>query len=516
MPSPDPEPENYSIDDMMDRLRSRGEGGSDGEAQLVTREDGTQVYRMRKRKRRSQQPKKDKDRRKKQFRVVQVVAAVGLVAATGAAFLASFLYLNSGVYKDSMVQRIGTWTGAEPKVTELRLTPVSVAASSLELKWPEGSALDSLKLGAIGGDLQAGALLGGKWKGNELYSAHGGTLVLRKPTAGGGPGLNLPVGTECPFQFRYRSSKFSVLSGDPAKPAFLIRDSEASLLMLNSAADAANLQIEGGSLRVGGWGEYGLGFASLQFGKGTVRVGGLRLTPASGGKGELRIDNPGEKPFDFSGGTSELGVKLFQMPLAALLGPSFGSWLSMTVETPEGAEGGTLSLRLGEAPSMSLRVPFRALSTTDTEAVGLPMFEVLATHLQEPWYQSPRFEVEAKGEAVKTAEGSGVENLKLEARGRLALNGKVFAKPDGTLDGTLEVGLPASAVANASSELRSVFSKKSGGWLWATVKVSGNSRSPQDNLEAQLGSSAATVSPAQGGNEALEDAFEELTTPGAK
>jgi hypothetical protein len=71
-------------------------------------------------------------------------------------------------------------------------------------------------------------------------------------------------------------------------------------------------------------------------------------------------------------------------------------------------------------------------------------------------------------------------------------------------------------VANASSELRSVFSKKSGGWLWATVKVSGNSRSPQDNLEAQLGSSAATVSPAQGGNEALEDAFEELTTPGAK
>jgi hypothetical protein len=133
MPATDPEPENYSIDDMMDRLRSRGEGGTDGEAELVTRDDGSQVYRVRKRKRRSQQPKKDKERRKKQFRVVQVVLGVALVALTGAAFVASVLYLNSGAYKDSVIERIRVWTGAEPTVTELRVTPVSAAASSLEL-----------------------------------------------------------------------------------------------------------------------------------------------------------------------------------------------------------------------------------------------------------------------------------------------------------------------------------------------------------------------------------------------
>jgi hypothetical protein len=516
MPSPDPEPENYSIDDMMDRLRSRGEGGTDGEAQLVTREDGTQVYRVRKRKRRSHQPKKDNERRKKQFRVVQVVLAVALVVLTAAAFLAAVLYLNSGAYRDSVVERIRTWTGAEPKVTELRVTPVSAAASSLELKWPEGSVLDSLKLGAISGDLQSGRLLTGKWKGNELYSATGGTLVLRLPGTGAGKVTGGPEGTECPFQFRYRSSKFSVLSGDPAKPAFRVKDSEASLVMLNPVADSANLQLERGSLNVAGWGDYTLNFASLQFTGGRMKVGGLRLSPAGGGKGELRMDNPGEVPLDLEGGTSELTVHLSQMPLSALLGPSFGTWLGATVETPEGAEGGKFSFRLGPDPEMSLRVPFRAVSTTDTEASGLPMFEVLATHLQEPWYERPRFDLEAKGDVVKDGAGAGLENLVLEARGRLAVNGKVHAKQDGTLDGSLDVGLPASAVANGSPELRAVFSRKAGGYLWAKVEISGNSRSPLDSLEAQLGSSAATVSPAEGGHESLDDAFKELTTPAQK
>ena len=83
MPASDSEPEKYSIDEMMDRLRSNGEGPRDGEATLVTRDDGSQVYKVRKRKRRSQQPKKEKEKRQQRFRVAQVLAAVGLVVLLG-------------------------------------------------------------------------------------------------------------------------------------------------------------------------------------------------------------------------------------------------------------------------------------------------------------------------------------------------------------------------------------------------------------------------------------------------
>src|SRR5690349_9775051 len=106
MPPSDTEPENYSIDDMMDRLRSRGEGGSEGDAQLVTREDGTQVYRVKKRKRRSHQPKKEKEQRQKRFRVLQVVLAVGLVILVAAAFFASLVILNSSAYRDSILAKV--------------------------------------------------------------------------------------------------------------------------------------------------------------------------------------------------------------------------------------------------------------------------------------------------------------------------------------------------------------------------------------------------------------------------
>ena len=516
MPLPESEPENYSIDDMMDRLRSRGEGGTDGEAQLVTRDDGSQVYRVRKRKRRSQQPKKEKERRGKQYRIVQVVLAVGMIALAAAAFLASVLYLNSGAYRESVVEKIRTWTGAEAKVAELRVTPVSVAAASLELKWPEGSALDSLNLGGIRGDLQASQLLGGKWKGNELYAEHGGTLVLRLPSKDGVKTARTGAEGESPFHFRYRGSKFAVLSGDPAKPAFHLRDSEASLVMLDPAGKAANLQLDGGTLQLPGWGEYAMNFTSIQFEEGEVRLGNLRLVPAGGGKGEIRIDNPGNAALDLNGVPNELSVHLVHMPLGTLLGAGFGSWLSATIETPEGSDAGKFLVRMEEVPEMSLRVPFRAVSSTDTEISGLPMLEVLSTHLQEPWYQRPRFDVEARGDVVKDGKVSGVENLKLEARGRLVLNGRVMAKADGALEGILDVGLPATAVTNASPELRAVFSRKAGGFQWASVKISGNSRSPQDNLEAQLSASATTVSPAEGGNEALEDAFKDLTTPTEK
>ena len=511
MPSPDSEPENYSIDDMMDRLRSRGDGTKDDAAQLVTREDGSQVYKVRKRKRRSQQPKKAKEQRKRGYRVALIVVAVGLLILTGLGILGGFLYLNSSAYRDQVTGRIRTWTGAEPKLTEMGLTPVSASATILELKWPEDSILDHLRLGGIKGDLEWSSLLSGKWKGTELL-ASGGTLQLRpgvlsnaKPT---------PPAETCPFQFRYRSNKFTVLMGDPAKPLFRVRDSEASLVTLDPQAGTANLQFDGGNLDTAVWGNFRLNFASLQFEGGEMRLGSLRLSPPSGGKAELRISNPGNVALDFKGEGTQLDLKLERMPLAELLGPSVATWFTAVVETPEDGEPGKLLFRSATKSGLSLRVPFQAVPGTETLFTNLPMFETLSSHLKETWYQRPRFEV-TRGEAVKDGERAGIENLNLEGRGRLAITGRMAVNPEGILTGTLEVGLPSSTVAASTPQIRNLFVRQANGFLWATITVSGTSRYPADNMESLL-SAAAPASPAKGGAEALEDAFRELTTPEGK
>ncbi len=510
MPSPDPEPENYSIDDIMDRLRSRGDGGRDGEAQLVTREDGTQVYRMRKRKRRSRQPKKEKERRHRQFRVAQIVVAVGLVVLTGLVFLGSFLYLNSSGYKDQVNGRIRTWTGAEPKLTGLTLSPVSVGATGLELKWPESSVLDNLRCGAINGSLEATKLPSGKWKGHELYSGNG-QLVLRKAPWEAAP-RTVPAG-ECPFEFRYCSSKFSVLMGDPERPLFRVRDSEATLTPLDPKAGTANLQFKGGNLESAQWGNFDLTFASLQFEGGKIKLGNLLISPGSSGKGELQISNPADLPLEPGGEGTALVAKLERISMNDLLGSAFGNWLVATVETPDDNNAGKLVLRESEKGGLSLRAPFRNVAGNDPTASALPMFEILSSLLKEPWYQRPRFE-SARGELVKDGEVAGVENINFETRSRLALGGRVVARRDGKLEGTLEVGLPVATVGESTSQLRALFTRRGGDFLWASFEISGNTRAPEDDMAKRLSGTTVARPPSAGGNgEALEDAFRELTTP---
>lgn len=512
MPATEPEPENYSIDDIMDRLRTRGEGTRDGEAQLVTRPDGTQVYRMRKRKRRSHQPKKEKEKRQRRMHIGLIVTSVALVVLLALAFVASWFYLNGSAYRDQVTGRVRDWTGAEPKLVGLSMSPVSVGVDSLELKWPEASVLDQLRLGGITGNLDASKLFSNQWQGHELYSANGGQLVLRGAPWEAGP-RTAPSG-ECPFDFRYRASKFSVLLGDPQKPAFLVRDSEATLTAIDPKAGTVNLQFTGGNLETSLWGNFTLSFASLQFEGGKARVGNLRLSPTGAGKGELEIKNSTDLPLDPSGEGTSLDVEIERMPLNELLGSAFGTWFVATVETPDENTPGKLLLRSSEKAGLSLRAPFRSVAGNDPSASGLAMLEVIASQLKDPWYQRPRFET-ARGELIKDGEIAGVDNLYLETRSRLCLKGRVVAKRDGSLEGTLEVGLPASMVADSNAQMRSLFSKRSGDFMWATIQISGTSHKPLDDLEKRLAGAPLSGSGAAGasGGDPLEESFRELTTP---
>jgi hypothetical protein len=319
-----------------------------------------------------------------------------------------------------------------------------------------------------------------------------------------------------PFRFSYRSTKFNVRMGEETAPAFLVKGSEASLEFHEPSASSANLRLEGGTVTIAGWGDFKLDFASLLFDDGRTTLGNLRLRPGDATQGEIEIPNNEEGkasvPFDFGAGETKLPVRVSDLELRHLLGPSFGKSLATTVEVPEGESGELLIRSAGDA-GVSWRIPFRAVATADSMASGFPMFEVIARELGETWYEKPRFDLEAKGVAVRDEQKSGVEGLILDARGRLSIGGSIFADAEGNLDGELQVGLPTSAVESASPAFRQVFNRKGGGSSWAKVRVSGTGRQPLDDLEAQLKSSTTVTSPAAGGDKALEDAFEDLVSP---
>ena len=141
---------------------------------------------------------------------------------------------------------------------------------------------------------------------------------------------------------------------------------------------------------------------------------------------------------------------------------------------------------------------------------------MLAKELGESWYRTPRFDLAFGGTVTRDAKVSAVEDLKLEARGRLSVKGRVAADSTGTLEGVLEIGVPETAADTASVAFRRVFAQRERGYAWAKVKVSGTGASPMDDLADQLQRSATGVAPASGGAKAVEDAFRELTTPGGR
>jgi hypothetical protein len=513
MPDPDSEPENYSIDDMMDRLRSRGGGSRDGEAKLVTREDGTQVYKMRKRKRRSHQPKKEKEKRQQRVRVLQVVAAVGLVAGVGLALLGSVVYLNTPGYHQAIAERVKIWTGAEPSISQFRVSPVSAGASSLELKWPDSSIVRSLKVNGVQADLRVPNLATGKWKGAEMLASNGGLLVLDRPVGPAAPAESARAG-DCPFDFRYRVQGLGVLFGGESQPLMRLRDTEASLDILDAAATTANLRFEGGTMSLAGWTDFAIRFVSLQFEPGGLRLGNVRLGQPKDAPGEIELLNPDQKVLDLRDGSVAVAVRLHRMPLGFLMGEGFGNWLRAEIETAENGPDGSLLFRADAPADLGCRVPFQATASSESVSTGLPMFGVIAREVGEAWYQSPRFDHGFTGSFVREGARSALEELRMESRNRLIVTGKVAMDAAGTLDGTLELGLPDATVNEARAAFRNVFKRRDGGYSWATVRLSGPGRQPQDDLQKQI-EAAATLAPAEGagGNDALDEAFRELTSP---
>ncbi|OYV05339.1 MAG: hypothetical protein CFE26_12095, partial [Verrucomicrobiales bacterium VVV1] len=145
MPSESPEPENYSINEMMDRLKVRS-SGDPSEGELVVRADGTQAIKVRKRKRRSEQPERDSIKRNKQLRALQLVVVLILVSLLALSAAGVLFYFNGSAYRKKVLSWIDTATGGNSDITQFRVTPIGANASTLSLVWPHQNLVKSRSL----------------------------------------------------------------------------------------------------------------------------------------------------------------------------------------------------------------------------------------------------------------------------------------------------------------------------------------------------------------------------------
>ncbi len=501
------EPEKYSIDEMMNRLTAKpSDDPTNGE--LVTRSDGSQAIRVRKRKRRSTQPHKERAERSRKVRIVQVSAALILLMLAALAIGAGVVYANSKPFRDALVSRISQTTGADVDLETFRMNPRTANSDKLTLHWPQGNLLDALSLRRLSAEISPASFFGKAFTGEEITIAEA-ALTLRLPESGE-PLRAIPASAGLrPIRFKhYRTPAFTLTLAGTDGNILQLNRSEA-LFSPQTVSGKPQLRLYRGDLGIPGWPKLRLDRGLIEFHGEQTDIIGLRFMHESEDSGALALSGT-LSPYQ-PDQLSSLAVSLESFELSGLLGPNLGSIISGRVDSASSPKSNTFSFKPAADSSPALEVAFSVSPLSAIEIRSFPFLTTLARMLDEDdWFEKPTFDSEATGLIHRENGTISLRNLNFESKGRMILQGDLAMNANQALSGVLRVGLPESMVPK-SSPLRKVLSSPQEGYQWVSVKIGGTSAVPSDNFK-ELVENPATAAP-DASEPSSGSSFEELTRP---
>ncbi len=523
----------------MERLKARS-SQQQSEGELVTRADGTQAIRVRKRKRRTNQPKRDAEKRLRRIRTIQLsIALVALILLT-LVIGGAYLYTNTAPFRNKLTGAIEAELGASAKLREFRVTPLSANAVALTLNWPEGRVPEELELRHISAKMAPSTILGRAFTGSEI-SALEGRLLLRPEAQGQAAAPHEDAGA-MPIHFdRMVVNKLDMAMLNQENPVFRIVGSEATLSFPQERG-WKTLDFYRGNFAFGKQPPLGLDRARMEIHPGEIRMLGMRIYDSIEPKGTL----------DFSGSInllspenrSVLAIKAASFNLPDLFGPEIARFIQIRLDTREVADSNFLAFPANSPADVEISVAFsnsdrdphggRAIVEHDDKGrmstkpvnnyiVGFPFLSSLAKATDDSFYRNPAFE-EITGIITAKNGETTITDLECIRKNRINLRGNITIGKNKELSGTLELGLPEPVFKFIEDQrFKAVFGPVVKDCHWATVRLSGTSAAPADDFTEnyQLANPAA----APDGDASQEEdpdspsaddpgrAFEDLTTP---
>ena len=504
------EPEKYSFDEMMDRLKKKRPDGEEPEnGELVTRSDGSRAVRVRKRKRRSQQPQKEDRRKTLRARMIQVSAALILILLALFAAGVAIVYANSAPFREGLAEKITRSSGAKVELNQFRMNPTSANAASIVLTWPAGNVLRELAARSIRAEIFPSSFLGKSMVGEEL-SAATATLNLQIPDPAAPVVYETLAEDAPPIRFKlYAIPDLNVLLGDPGAPLIRLMNSEATF----SKSDIQNrnqLLLNRGKITIGGWRlNLRMDRSHVEFRGNEVDVVGVRLKHETDPRGNFELAGT-ISPYD-ADRTSSLAVELDSFLISGLVGEELGKIFPGRIDTVSSSGESVLSFNAGPNLNPSLTVDFRSALSSNLEISGFPFLVSLSQILVDDWFEHPVFDNEARGKILRAGGNVVLSDLDFETKGRMALRGSVTMYPDRRLSGALELGV-ADAMINSARNPRfeSLFGPSQNGFRWLTLKISGSAAAPMDNFKELFESAEIRDQP--NFNSGIPS-FEDLTKP---
>lgn len=476
--------EKYSIDEMMDRLKVRQAAESDDDGELVTREDGTQAIRVRKRKRRTNQPAKPAPEKSMRGVMIQIWAVIALVLLAGVTSGIAIIYANSPGFRDGLIGKISGITGAEIDLRQFRMNPTEAAAGGLYLSWPAGNVLEQVTLGSLRAKTHPISFLGRKFTGEEI-TANEGTAVLRPPTAGEAKRLIAPAGAGALDFRRYFARNFSVKIGGGPVPLLHAADMEV-LFQPRTTTGRPQLVISRGTTKIPGVPDYKISRGIFEFRGDEINVAQLALFHPDNREGTLGFSgkiNPSARTWP-----TNLSVKIDRFRLEHITGPGLGNFISGMIDSTESAKSNYLTFNNSDDPDAGFACTFANSPDAVITLENLPFLTSLGQLTDDPWFTAPIFGGNARGEIRRSKDNITLGDLQLAAKGRMVVKGNITGHAGGVLSGELRVGI-ADAVIGASPNaklLEAMLLADRDDFRWMTVRISGTTTAPSDDFRKQL------------------------------
>ncbi|MGJ8644121.1 MAG: hypothetical protein ACSHX9_11990 [Luteolibacter sp.] len=483
MSDPSTEPDKYSIDDMMDRLKNRSDKD---QGELVTRADGTQAMRRRKRKRRTDQPEKVETKRNSRMHIVQIACVVILLTVVGLVAGIALLYANSASFRDSLTSKLESASGAKVTLTQYRMNPATANASKANFVWPSGNTLGTLELGGIVAKHSPESFLGRVFKGEEIVASRG-TLDLKAAEPGAKIRHAPALEGALPISFmRYSIPSLDIRFGADRGYWGALWKTEASMFPSVSPG-ISEIRLKDGTLKLRDWPELTLDRGYIKVRNAELQVQTLRfLTPLADEKRRVERGS-----VNFSGSVfpqdSEqlctLTAELSSFPVQYLLGRDLGRFFHGNIESQDIPDSNYLAFSTSQPEESTLEVTVTNTVDSRLDLSGFKVFKLLATTLEDGWYEFPGFDDGIS--LVIRRQGSSVEVSKIQAerRGRMVVRGNLRNGGGGQLQGVLRIGLPDTTIlASRNERLDRMFGEVRENYRWVDIKISGTSAVPQDNF----------------------------------
>ena len=471
----------------MSRLKGRDENGK-ADSELVTREDGSQAMRVRKRRRRTTQTnEKDQEvKRNEKLQIIQVIGIVVLVLIVGVMAGVGILYANSSFFRNALVGKIEASGGGKAKVTEFRMNPVRANAGRVILNWGEGNVLGSLDALAISAKIAPVSFLGKVFKGEEMVGEQG-DLILKSPREGAETGFAKDESAGIPIRFdRFSIPRLNVFFGGEKNVLNCLEKTEGSLFP-GGVAGKAELRLTGGLLKKEGWPLLALDRAYVVFRGSEVDVKSMRFEiPRDPNLKELSrgfMELSGKfRPLD-AGEEHTLDVELRTFRLSYLLGADLGRFFLGRLDTDEVPDSNYLLIPTGSKDAPRIEISATNALDSRIDLGGFKFLLPLAAAVEDRWYELPNFDDAVAMKVSRQGEAVEIKNFTMESRGRMAIRGTIQNGEAGKISGTIRIGLPEGAILNVRNKrLDTMFGQVREGYRWVELEIGGTSALPTDNF----------------------------------